>query len=113
MSSLTWKTFLLLALTLPSFTTTSIGCCPKQPPVQTVIRVPTSCLATVGPLPVMGQRRRGPDNELVPVDTRPEGCPDDMACFDVVGMVVLGRYIRETLRWMEQVEIACSVESTP
>lgn len=63
-----------------------------------VIRVPTSCLETVGARPVMKSQP----------DTRPEGCPEDMACFDVAGMLVLGRFIRETLRWMEQVEIACA-----
>lgn len=80
-----------------------MGCCPKRPPVQTVIRVPTSCLATVGERPVMKSQP----------DTRPEGCPDEMACFDMAGQVVLSRFIGETLRWMEQVTIACSEESTP
>ncbi len=65
-----------------------------------VIRVPTSCLETVGPSPTL---------KFQP-DTRPDGCPADMACFDVPGMLAVGRFIRETLRWMRDVEIACPRE---
>ena len=101
MTSPTSKTCLLLALILSSFTT-SWTACSERPRVVSVIRVPTSCLETVGPKPIM---------KLQP-DTRPAGCPGDMACLDVRSMLALGRYLRETLRWMAQVEIACAVERT-
>ena len=99
MNSLTSKTFLLPVLILPLFTTISIGCCPKLPPVQTVIRVPTSCLETVGLRPVMKKA----------IDTRPENCPPEMACLDIDSQRVLSRFISQTLLWMDQVEIACNI----
>jgi len=33
-----------------------------------------------------------------------------MACFDVEAMIALSRWMRETLLWMEQVELSCSEE---
>lgn len=102
-NSSTSKTYLLLVAILLSSTSTLTGCCKKLPAVQMVVRVPTSCLENIGPKPTMQSQP----------DTRPEGCPEDMACLDTPGMVVLGRFIRETLRWMEQVELACLEQGTP
>lgn len=60
----------------------------------------TGCLETVGKRPIMSAV---PAMQLV-------GCPADMACLDMQGVRVLSRWIGATLRWMEQVEIACSEE---
>jgi hypothetical protein len=65
-----------------------------------VIRVPTSCIETVGKRPVMKSKP----------ETAPPGCPDEMACLDKSGMAVISRWISETLRWMDQVEKACAKE---
>lgn len=91
------------ALAIAIASASASACCAKKPPVVSVVRVPTSCLENIGPRPTMQSQP----------DTRPEGCPEDMACFDTPGMVVLGRFIRETLRWMEQVELACLEQGTP
>ena len=101
MRSTTSKTILMLALILLCFAIISSACC-KKPRVVTVIRVPTSCLETIGDKPEM---------TMAP-NLEPEGCPEEMACLDATGMRALSRWIGATLRWMEQAQIACSEEKT-
>jgi len=99
MKSVITKICLPLAATLPLSMSSSIGCC-KKPPVVSVARIPTSCLEAVGDRPAL---------KFKP-NTRPPGCPAAMACFDVEAMIALSRWMRETLLWMEQVELSCSEE---
>ena len=101
MTSLTSKTTLKLAAILMCFAIVSPSCS-KKPRVITVTRVVTGCLETVGERPIM---RAPPQLQL-------DGCPPEMACLNMDGVRALSRWIGETLRWMEQVEIACQEKDT-